>query len=49
MDEKLSEIDRRIQQLTALRNELASMVDASPRRGPGSNCKVCQSFEVSGC
>ena len=49
MDVKLGEIDRRIQQLTALRNELALMVKASPRRGPGSNCKVCESFEVAEC
>jgi MerR family mercuric resistance operon transcriptional regulator len=42
MDEKLLEIEQRIEQLTALRNELARLVGASPRQGPYSNCKVCE-------
>lgn len=45
MDEKLNEIDEKIRQLTALRNELAVLVNASPRKGPYTNCKVCENFE----
>jgi MerR family mercuric resistance operon transcriptional regulator len=42
MDEKLTEIEQRIEQLTALRNELARLVGQSPRSGPYANCKVCE-------
>jgi MerR family mercuric resistance operon transcriptional regulator len=44
MDEKLGDIDQEIQRLTALRDELARMVDASPRKGPAANCKVCDNL-----
>lgn len=47
MDEKLTAIDGEIQRLTALRNELASLIDASPRKGPYTNCKVCESLALS--
>jgi hypothetical protein len=42
MDEKLTEIGQRIEQLTALRNELARLVGQSPRAGHYSNCKVAE-------
>lgn len=46
MDEKLTEIDQKISQLTALRNELAKLVDASPRKGDFTNCEVCNDLEL---
>jgi MerR family copper efflux transcriptional regulator len=47
MDEKLSSIDEEIQRLTALRNELAGLIDASPRKGPYTNCKVCENLALA--
>ena len=46
MDEKLVDIDKEIRRLAALRNELASLIDASPRKGPYTNCKVCESLAL---
>lgn len=42
IDAKLAEIDAEITRLTALRGELARLLEASPRQGPYSNCKVCE-------
>ena len=47
MDEKLNDIDREIRRLAALREELAKLIDTSPRQGPYSNCKVCQSLALN--
>ncbi|MEI9812697.1 MAG: MerR family DNA-binding protein [Acidobacteriota bacterium] len=44
MDEKLAEIEKKIEQLSSLRNELARLVGESPRRGSYSNCKVCENL-----
>ncbi len=47
MDEKLNDIDREIRRLAALRDELAKLIDTSPRQGPYSNCKVCQNLALN--
>jgi MerR family mercuric resistance operon transcriptional regulator len=47
MDEKLAAIDHEIQRLATLRNELARLLDASPRKGPYTNCKVCQNLALA--
>jgi MerR family mercuric resistance operon transcriptional regulator len=47
MDEKLIDIDREIHRLAALRDELARLIDASPRKGPYGNCKVCESLALT--
>ena len=47
MDEKLTDIDREIRRLAALREELARLIDTSPRKGPYSNCKVCENLALS--
>ncbi len=47
MDDKLTSIDQEIRRLTALRNELAGLIDASPRKGPYTNCKVCESLALA--
>jgi len=47
MDDKLEGIDGEIRRLTALRNELAGLISASPRKGPYTNCKVCESLALS--
>ena len=46
MDEKLGDIDEQIERLTLLRNELAGLIQASPRRGPYTNCKVCGALDA---
>jgi MerR family mercuric resistance operon transcriptional regulator len=46
MDVKLAEIDEKIAQLTALRDQLAKLVDASPRQGSYNNCEVCSDMEI---
>jgi len=47
MDDKLAEIDHKIQQLTELRTELARLVNASPRKGSSANCKVCEDLALA--
>ncbi len=45
MEDKIAEIDARIHQLTALRNEIAAMVSDSPREGAHTNCKAFCSMD----
>lgn len=44
IDEKIAEIDRRIVELTRLRDHLSTMVALSPRQGAAVNCKVMECF-----
>ena len=44
IDDKVLEIDRRIAELTRLRDHLSAMVAQSPRRGAAVNCKVMECF-----
>jgi MerR family transcriptional regulator, copper efflux regulator len=47
MDVKLDDIDREIQRLAALRNELAQLLATSPRKGPYTNCNVCKDLALA--
>jgi len=40
VENKLREIDQHVRKLTALRNELAGLIDCSPREGSFEECKV---------
>ena len=40
VEEKLREIDQHVRKLTTLRNELAGLIDCSPRAGSFEECKV---------
>lgn len=44
MDEKITEIDRKIMALTRLRDHLSAMVAQSPRQGAAAECKVMECF-----